>query len=74
MKDGKVFYRVGLGWCYTLRGVGRSGFETAEAAGLEMRRESFYLRSVRRAENREPLTFGDKVAEGLFLPVEVGAK
>ena len=63
MKNGKVFYRLGRQWCYALDGTVRTGFESAEKAGIAMRSESFYLRSCRRAENREPMTFADERAE-----------
>ena len=66
MKNGKVFYRywpVGDKWCYLLNGNVRTGFESAEKAGIAMRSEFFYLRSCRRAENREPMTFADERTE-----------
>ena len=62
MKVG-VYYRVGTGWCYRVSVAHhineRGPFSSAKEAGIAMRSEQFYMRSVRRAVNRKPMTFCD---------------
>jgi len=59
-KSNTVFWQPGKGWHYRLHGDVRGPFKDAEQAGVEMEREKYQLRAIRRAEAGEAMTFRDE--------------